>query len=74
MGCRRDDGAAVMAGGLGVDLWCCTKHSKHQGQSEGKPNHSDAFFRKKSGHFCWDPKGGPFKKSLGMCVCVRFFF
>ena len=49
-----------MAGGPGVGLWCCTKHSKHQGQSEGKPNHSDACSEKRIGPFSWDPKGGPF--------------
>ena len=61
---RRDDGAAVMAGGPGVGLWCCTKHSKHQGQSEGKPNHSDAC-SEKIGHFPGIPKVGLLKRSPG---------
>ena len=67
---RRDDGAAVMAGGPGVDLWCCTKHSKHQGQSEGKPNHSDACSAKNRPFF-WDPKGGPLKKVTRFFSVIR---
>ena len=69
---RRDDGAAVMAGGLGVDLWCCTKHSKHQGQSEGKPNHSDAFFRKNDrAIFPGIPKVGRLEKVTRFFSVIR---